>query len=122
MAGMPQAVAGYRLFCWVNAALNAALAAAGVALVALGPRLAPDPEFDLEWRFLTLLAGAAFAIIGAVFAAANLWLPGYRGKRAWEVHVTNLVLATGSIVLIPVSLPVLLRFFDDEVRAYYGAS
>lgn len=67
--------------------------------------------------------GVVCAPLSILMVAVNLWLPfTKRLRRPWEVHYTNLVVGIGTCVLLPIALPVLIKWAKPEVRQYYKGS
>lgn len=110
----------YVLYCWVNAGLNWALAAAALWMLREWRRFIPDlAEQDLFELPIVLGCWCAFAL-GLVFGAVNVVLPSWRRGAAWPAHIVNIVLGAGTVVLAPICVPLLFAYLDDEVKQYYG--
>ncbi len=114
---MPKAVTWYRVYCLASAIMNGALALASLGAILGRDRLAS--EAVPVWVFV--LAGAMFLPVGLVFGAVALWLPTIPpDRRAWALHLTNIVLGVGSVCLTPLCLPLLVAWLKPDVQAYFG--
>ncbi|MFW5697059.1 MAG: hypothetical protein ACOCX1_00695 [Fimbriimonadaceae bacterium] len=79
-----------------------------------------DVPMSLEpWR--VRLIASLVTLPALLFCALNLYLPFYRGKGAWPIHLINVLLGAGSCVFTPICLPLAFMWFRPRVKRYYGA-
>lgn len=112
---MPAAFRWFRLYCVLLSLLYLAVAGLGIFFL-----ISPPPEMELD-RIASALIGTLFILTGLFLAFATALGP-FLPQRdwAWLYGLALICLGLTSLVLLPVSLPLLIFWRKEPVRTWFG--
>lgn len=114
---VPKVVRFYRLYSYAVILFNLTLL--GIAIWFLSFHTTLANELVPAWLILTV--GFVTAPLSLALLVFSLWaLRIGVGGKAWTWHLTNISLGLGTIILVPIALPLFFLWFRDDVKQYYG--
>jgi hypothetical protein len=115
----PAVLGWYNAYCAAMALLYVACIGLGVAAILFRDKLA-DPKNPSE---MFVVLGVSFVLLGMVLAVAYGAAPFLPAKPwAWVYHIVLIAIGMTSACCVPVCIPLLIFWFKDETKAWFGRS